>query len=619
MPRVFHTPGVYRSEIDLSEILVPNGISNGGIVINAPMGPVNRPVLITNDQEFVNTFGKPYFVSGASPTGIGGVPLQGFYPEYGYGSYAALEFLKESSVLYVVRNINVGFDYYASIDVKSTLNLGVATISASTSGMYIPVGISASPTITPDKVDRIQNLDSYNVVNNISVAALYPGLNGNNLAVTIEPISMSADWLYNYDNYVASASAVTQFPIASQVFKLNVYDNGGNNWLNFATLSGDSTSNPQRLRVTPVETFYGTLTPMQDGNKNQLFIESTINGTSKYIYVSVNNSPNLFSTITDYNNLPVKSDTNGTYVDFLRLMELSGGNVKAPANAGLVADQVASWSLFQDRENANVGILIAPTFNVAVKQEVARIAAKRMDCIAVLQTADPTMETVQQVIASEAYGYSNPSYVALYCGWSKTYDKYNDRFLYLPNAIYGAEIMARVDNIANPWDAPAGTTRATLQVFDQRRIWTFDEIGQLYDRNINSVRFIPGTGFVIWGQKTAQQKKSALDRINVRRDLLYIENNIESNLVQFVFENNTIKERSRVFALLDPFLQQVRSAGGLVDYKLVVDETNNTADVIDANQMNVDIYVQPPKAAEYINMRTVITRSGVSFEQVTLA
>jgi phage tail sheath protein FI len=101
--------------------------------------------------------------------------------------------------------------------------------------------------------------------------------------------------------------------------------------------------------------------------------------------------------------------------------------------------------------------------------------------------------------------------------------------------------------------------------------------------------------------------------------MLYIENNIETVLVNFVFENNTTRTRARVFSLIDPFLSQVKAAGGLTDYELVVDETNNTPDIIDANQMNVDCYLQPSRTAEYINMRTIITRTGVSFETVNIA
>jgi phage tail sheath protein FI len=113
-------------------------------------------------------------------------------------------------------------------------------------------------------------------------------------------------------------------------------------------------------------------------------------------------------------------------------------------------------------------------------------------------------------------------------------------------------------------------------------------------------------------------KKSALDRKNVRFNLLYMENNIEKSLKQFVFENNTSQTRLRCFTIVDEFLGGVKAAGGLYDYSVVCDESNNPPSVIDANQMNVDIYVQPVKTAEIINFTTVITRTGESLNTVKL-
>ena len=122
----------------------------------------------------------------------------------------------------------------------------------------------------------------------------------------------------------------------------------------------------------------------------------------------------------------------------------------------------------------------------------------------------------------------------------------------------------------------------------------------------------------MWGQKTAQMKASALDRINVRRNLLFIENNIEVAMFPFVFENNTVQTRLRAWSMVDEFLAGVQSGGGLTAYDVVCDETNNTAAIIDANQMNIDIYVQPVRSAEYIQFTTVVTRTGVAFSDVRL-
>jgi len=633
MARVFTTPGVYRREIDLSEILVPTGISNGGIVVRSKKGPVNRPVLVTNDKEFIEVFGEPIFTSGTDSTTNGKL-----IPEYGYGAYGALEYLKESNNLYVVRDFTPGSDNYAHVDVSpSTLDFTIQ--SAGISGTRWERGNRL------DTLDYISIIDDYaddsDGHDKFVIGALGPGTDGNSIAVTIEPFSPSADWKFTYDEYPTSAHAVSSdtltnddcaewYPIGSKVAKINVYvKSTTQSWDDLYRNNDDR--NDGRLFLSPVETFYGSLSEdLKDENGNNLFIEKVINGNSQYIYVKKGNSVGVEWEIENGPSddlIPTAeiSDTEEEYVKFVssattqsnsnRLMILSGG--ESVKDDGL--NDITGWNIFEDRENVNVQILIGSSHNTAVKQEMGRIAATRADCIATVQAGDLDADTTTQVRNAELYGYRTPSYVAIYAGYSKIYDKYNDKFVFLPNAILGASLFARVDNIANPWEAPAGINRGTLSVLDQRKIWTFDEIGKLYDRNINVPRFIRGTGHVMWGQKTAQLKASALDRINVRRNLLYIENNIETALLPFVFENNTAKTRLRVFSLIDEFLAGVQAGGGLTAYQVVVDESNNTPAVIDANRLNVDIYVQPTRAIEFIQLTTVITRTGISFEEVRIA
>ena len=136
MARVFKAPGVTRREIDLSEILVPTGISNGGIVVRALKGPVNRPVLISNDKEYIETFGEPIYTSGTGSPGTQ-TETEKLIPEYGYGSYGALEFLKESSVLYVVRAFDADNDKYSNIEVNASDLAFTVSAAGITGGAYV--------------------------------------------------------------------------------------------------------------------------------------------------------------------------------------------------------------------------------------------------------------------------------------------------------------------------------------------------------------------------------------------------------------------------------------------------------------------------------------------------
>jgi phage tail sheath protein FI len=138
----------------------------------------------------------------------------------------------------------------------------------------------------------------------------------------------------------------------------------------------------------------------------------------------------------------------------------------------------------------------------------------------------------------------------------------------------------------------------------------------LYDRNINTSTTQPGLGTYLLGQKTAQLKNTYLSRINVRRDLLFIENSIEPLLNAFLFELNNDRTRQRVTANVDSFLSDVQAAGGLIAKQVICDSSNNTADVINNNQMVVDVYVQPPTVVEFIHFRTIITKQGATFARV---
>jgi phage tail sheath protein FI len=118
----------------------------------------------------------------------------------------------------------------------------------------------------------------------------------------------------------------------------------------------------------------------------------------------------------------------------------------------------------------------------------------------------------------------------------------------------------------------------------------------------------------VWGQKTLQAKASATDRVNARRLLIAIESSVSKSIIYSNFEMNNEFTRLQVTQMVDSFMRRIKASNGVYDYRVVCDTTNNTDDVIDANQMNVDIYLQPQKAAEFIQLQTIITRTGQSFD-----
>ena len=154
-----------------------------------------------------------------------------------------------------------------------------------------------------------------------------------------------------------------------------------------------------------------------------------------------------------------------------------------------------------------------------------------------------------------------------------------------------------------------------MNTLDQLTLFTEEEIGTMYNKGINTSKRIRGAGDYMWGQKTGQVKASALDRINVRRLLLYIENTLEPQLADYLFDVNTDVIQSRVKTNIDQFLETIYAGGGLYNWKVVCDSTNNTPYSIDNYELNVDVYVQPVKTIEFINLNIIITRTGVSFTE----
>ena len=155
-------------------------------------------------------------------------------------------------------------------------------------------------------------------------------------------------------------------------------------------------------------------------------------------------------------------------------------------------------------------------------------------------------------------------------------------------------IFAYNDNVAFEWFAPAGLNRGGItEAVDVESKLTFAQRDSLYENKINPIATFPGQGICVWGQKTLQVKSSALDRINVRRLMIALKKFIASSTRYLVFENNTTETRQRFLNIVNPYLERVKGRQGLYAFRVVMDETNNTPDVIDRNQMYGQIYLQP--------------------------
>jgi hypothetical protein len=212
------------------------------------------------------------------------------------------------------------------------------------------------------------------------------------------------------------------------------------------------------------------------------------------------------------------------------------------------------------------------------------------------------------------YESINSNYSAAYGNWLKVYDAFADKAVWTPSSGFVAAIYARNDAATQPWFAPAGFNRGTINnIVDIAFSPNQKQRDFLYTISINPIALFSGDGFVVFGQKTLQNKPSAFDRVNVRRLFLTLERATQRTLKYFVFEPNTDFTRTRLRNTIAPIFELARNTQGLYDYLIVCDERNNSPDLIDRNELAVDIYIKPTRAAEFILVNFIATRTSQNF------
>ncbi|MAK56281.1 MAG: hypothetical protein CML17_10640 [Pusillimonas sp.] len=211
----------------------------------------------------------------------------------------------------------------------------------------------------------------------------------------------------------------------------------------------------------------------------------------------------------------------------------------------------------------------------------------------------------------------NTSYAALYGQWVQSTDSVYGGLSFCPSSGYIASIMANSDANFDPWFAPAGFARGRLTGAAGLALSpTQKQRDQLYKISVNPIPSFPVEGPVVFGQKTAQKLPSAFDRINVRRLFLYLEKATKNTVRNFIFEPNTLLTRTRIVNTLTPIFENVKNTEGLYDYLIICDERNNTPDIIDANELRIDIYLKPTRAAEFILVNFYATKTGTDFNEL---
>ena len=285
---------------------------------------------------------------------------------------------------------------------------------------------------------------------------------------------------------------------------------------------------------------------------------------------------------------------------------------------GLAAtDYNASISLLSNKDDYKFNLLTAPGLNhsdhATQITSLVTVAEGRQDCIAVVDLDGYGTQIATMVSNAAAF---DSSYAATYWPWLQTIDPNTGQVVWVPASTMIPGVYAFTDASSDAWFAPAGLTRGALgNVTKAERKLTTTNRDSLYEANINPIATFPGSGVVVFGQKTLQKRASALDRVNVRRLLIALKGYISQVSDNLVFEQNTIATRNTFLAQVNPYLESVQQRQGLYAFKVVMDDTNNTPDVIDRNQLVGQIYLQPTRTAEFIMLDFNVLPTGAVFPE----
>ena len=554
------SPGVNVSEIDLTTVIPSVATSTGAFVGPFNWGPIGEVTTISDEVRLVNSFGKPDS------------------DNYEYW-FSAANFLAYGNNLKVVR----------------TQGLGALNATANGTGVLI------------------KNEDDYND-NHSSYAAgafgatggwaaKYAGTLGNSILV-----SMADANTWNVWTYASQFSAVpnTSSYVASR--------GGANDEVHVVVVDEDGLWSGTAGTVLEKYAFVSKASDAKDDSGNSNYYKDVINRQSQYIW-SLSHPTNL-GTGTAWG-----SSAN---VSAFKLLSSNSSNSLSAGAVGTTstANVTTGWDNFKNAESVDVSLLVTGQGNSTIATYViSNIAETRKDCVAFIspEKADVVDNAGQEVTDIKAFrnGQTSSSYAFLDSGYKYQYDKYSDVYRWIPLNGDIAGLCVRTDNQNDPWFSPGGFNRGQIKNVI-KLAWNPTKANRddMYQVGINPVVSFPGEGTVLYGDKTLLSKPSAFDRINVRRLFIVLEKAISRAARVSLFEFNDQFTRAQFVALVEPFLRDVQGRRGITDFRVVCDDTNNTAEVIDRNEFVGDIYIKPARSINFIQLNFVAVRTGVSFNEV---
>ena len=632
------SPGVLVQEKDLTRVIPAVSTSTGAIAIQANKGPLDEIVSVSSEQELVTQFGKPDSVN-----------FEAWLSAANFLAYSnALRVVRvqnssvsnatESGSTFVVKNTTDYQDNYAdgsaSVGLWAARTAGAwgnnliietcpsATVYEETSKTTVnDAGTAVGDTVvTVSSATGISAGDIVNFGDEYEYRVLSISTNDLTIVRKNEPQYFGASDSSGLHATLTNGAAVRRrwryydlFAKAPGTSPFAQAQGGSGDELHIIVVDEDGgitgTKGSVLEKYDAVSKASDAKTPQGDTN----YYPDVIYNKSSYIYwMDHNSSGSNWGTAA--------SGLTFTAVTAVSAVSLSNG---ADGSAATTGQKLIAYNKFADAETVDVGLIIAGPGDATHVDNCITIAENRKDAVAF---ASPERSDVVNIAngntqKDNVLGFFNAirssSYVVFDSGYKYQYDRYNDVYRYVPLNGDTAGLAARTDLVADAWYSPAGLNRGNVRgavklAFNPTQTQRDD----LYRARVNPVATFPGSGTVLFGDKTGLSAPSAFDRINVRRLFITLEKAIATASKFQLFEFNDEFTRANFRNIVEPFLREVQGRKGITDFLVVCDESNNTGDVIDRNEFIAEIFVKPARSINFITLQFIATRTGVSFDEV---
>ena len=578
MAETLLSPGVLTRENDQS--LVTQGPVVAGLALLGPTvkGPVNVPTVVTSYSDYINRFGGSFTSASIKYEYLTNISVNNYFQQGG-----------ETAI--VTRIVSGGFAP-ASTDVRAIMHADSASFTLETLSegdiMNNSGSVGASGSLVSGSTENVRyeiaNVDSGSGTFNLLIRRGDDTTNRKTILESWTDLSLDP----NSQNYI-------EVVIGNQ--KKNFDTDGDNN--RFIQTTGSYVNNSRYVRVSSVG--LPTLNYLDnDGNFKSEYTSSLPQiGSGSNEGAMTGGTGNVYGLGANGNTRLKMYDE----IDVSSIQGLEG------------AYYTASLTLLQNTDEYDFEILSIPGVTIqngsAATNAAIDCVTQRGDAIAVIDTRDYG-STLNQVVTNASSVDS--SYTATYWPWVQVLGTETGKLVWAPASTVIPGVYATNDRIGAEWFAPAGFNRGGVGgvITTERKLSPADR-DKLYLGKVNPIAQFPGNGTVVFGQKTLQTAATALDRVNVRRLLIELKRVIGNIGNTLLFEQNTAATRNRFVNQVNPYLESIQQRQGLYAYRVVMDDTNNTAEVIDRNQMVGQIFIQPTKTAEYIVLDFNVTPTGVEF------